>query len=142
MRRLFHLAACAFFLIAAPPLWAADAEIYFIDVGIGDAILLVAPEGQHILIDGGDQKGFAGQAVPADLMLAYLARHVPSKTLDLVVLTHSDMDHLGGLGSCTLWRPPWEQVVRNRTNAPFAITCRRATAARPSSLAYTHPPAH
>jgi competence protein ComEC len=84
-------------LYLAPSLWAADAEFHFIDVGIGDAILLIAPEGHRILIDGGDRKGFAGQETPADIMLAYLARHVPTKTLDLVVLTHSDLDHLGGL---------------------------------------------
>ena len=95
-RRLLGL-TCAIVLCLASSLWAADAEFHFIDVGIGDAILLVAPEGQHILIDGGDRKGFAGQEVPADIMLAYLTRHIPTKILDLVVLTHSDMDHLGGL---------------------------------------------
>jgi competence protein ComEC len=61
---------------------------YFIDVGQGDSILL--KEGNiSILIDGGTTEG--GKSV-----IGMLARTGTSR-LDLVVATHPDFDHIGGL---------------------------------------------
>ncbi len=47
------------------------------------------PQGQHILIDGGDND--KGQDV-----VAYL-KHLGVKQLDVVIATHPDADHIGGL---------------------------------------------
>ena len=65
-------------------------HVYFLDVGQGDAILIRLPEGQQILVDGGPN--------PSQL-LAALGHRIPfwDHSLDMVVLTHADMDHLGGL---------------------------------------------
>ena len=59
--------------------------VHFIDVGQGDATLLDLGE-EHVLIDGG-RYGAA---------LAYLQDQGIS-SLDLVVATHPDADHIGGL---------------------------------------------
>ena len=61
--------------------------VHFIDVGQGDSILIQAPDGSSILIDGGE----AGSGA-----LSYLQRQKISK-LDLIILTHPDSDHLGGI---------------------------------------------
>lgn len=60
-----------------------------LDVGQGDAILIRTPGGNDVLIDGGPD----GRVVDA------LARHLPpsDRTIELVVLTHPDYDHVGGL---------------------------------------------
>jgi len=64
--------------------------VYFLDVGQGDAIFIVTPHGKQILIDGGP--------VPS-VILNQLARHMPfwDRSLDLVVATQADADHLAGL---------------------------------------------
>lgn len=64
-------------------------EVTFFDVGQGDAAFIETPQNQQILIDGG----------PDDKVLEKLGKEMPfwDRTLDLVVLTHPDFDHLAGL---------------------------------------------
>lgn len=59
---------------------------YFLDVGQGDSILLVTPSGKQILVDGG----------PDLKTLEHLGRLLPffDRSLDLVVMTHPNLDHL------------------------------------------------
>ncbi|MFQ5945641.1 MAG: DNA internalization-related competence protein ComEC/Rec2 [Anaerolineae bacterium] len=65
-------------------------HVYFLDVGQGDAILVRTPSGRTILVDGGRS--------PAVLTSA-LGERLPfwQRSLDLVVLTHPQEDHLSGL---------------------------------------------
>ena len=64
-------------------------EVHFLDVGQGDAILIEAPDGTTTLIDGG----------PDTSVLRALGVELPffTRTIDLVVATHFDADHIGGL---------------------------------------------
>jgi len=61
-----------------------------LDVGQGDAILLVGPRGGRILVDSGPDP---------DLLLARLDERLPAwdRRLDLVVLSHPHEDHVAGL---------------------------------------------
>ena len=63
--------------------------VSFLDVGQGDAIFIETPSGKQVLIDGG-----YGRQV-----LSRLGRVMPGydKSIDLVIATHTDSDHLGGL---------------------------------------------
>lgn len=63
--------------------------VAFLDVGQGDAIYIEAPNGNQILIDGGPGKG----------MLRELAKVTPfyDRSIDVVIATHPDKDHIGGL---------------------------------------------
>jgi competence protein ComEC len=65
-------------------------HVYFLDVGQGDAIFVVAPDGRQILIDGGPSP---------TALLSELGDLMPfwDRALDLVVLTHPDGDHITGL---------------------------------------------
>lgn len=65
-------------------------HVYFLDVGQGDAILIVAPDGRQILVDGGPSP---------TALLNELGTVLPfwDRSLDLVVLTHPDGDHITGL---------------------------------------------
>jgi competence protein ComEC len=64
-------------------------HIYFLDVGQGDASLIITPHGQTILVDGG----------PNSEVLVRLGEVLPiyTRTIDLMVLTHPHRDHLDGL---------------------------------------------
>jgi len=64
-------------------------ETVFLDVGQGDAILIKTGDGQNILVDGG----------PNQSVIYGLGRHLAfyERTLDLVILTHPDADHVVGL---------------------------------------------
>ena len=61
-----------------------------LDVGQGDAILIETPAGHHILIDGGASGQALTEALGAELPFW-------ERTIDLVMLTHPQEDHLAGL---------------------------------------------
>lgn len=65
-------------------------HLYFLDLERGEAALIVTPDGQQVLIDGGHS--------PTEL-LGELGRHIPfyDRTLELVVLTHAGDERVGGL---------------------------------------------
>ncbi|MBQ3496335.1 MAG: MBL fold metallo-hydrolase [Clostridia bacterium] len=67
-----------------------DLEVHFISVGQGDSVLIRTPDNTNILIDAGD-----GYKDNRDHLLSYLD-NLGIKTLDYVVATHSDNDHIGG----------------------------------------------
>jgi beta-lactamase superfamily II metal-dependent hydrolase len=75
-------------------------EIYFIDVGQGDSVLIVTPDGRHVLIDGGykrkDQNHgkSAADFVDWKFFKDYGLKRI---TLDCMVSSHCDADHYGGL---------------------------------------------
>lgn len=68
-----------------------------LDIGQGDSIIVKTPDKKVILIDGGPFydphiHGGAGREV----ILPFLKR-IGAEKIDMLVLTHSDADHLGGL---------------------------------------------
>lgn len=69
--------------------------IIFIDVGIGDSMLIEGPEGLRILIDGGGYYRGDYDIGKSILTPILLSRKII--TLDYVVNTHPHGDHIGGL---------------------------------------------
>jgi competence protein ComEC len=64
-------------------------DVHFINVGQGDSIFIQTPNHKNILIDGGPPK--AGKKV-----VRYL-KDLGIKKLHLMIATHPDRDHIGGL---------------------------------------------
>lgn len=64
-------------------------QIFALDVGQGDGLLIVSPGGKTVLIDAGNAR--AGDEV----VTALQSRNI--RSLDLAVATHPHADHIGGL---------------------------------------------
>jgi competence protein ComEC len=64
-------------------------EVIFFDIGQGDSIFIETPKRHQVLIDGG----------PSSAILEKLDREMPfwDNTIDLIILTHPEKDHLRGL---------------------------------------------
>ena len=76
--------------------WHDDLRVTIIDVRHGSSVLLELPSGYNILIDGG---GFSDNAVfdiGARIVAPFLWRK-KIRTVDTIVLSHPNSDHLNGL---------------------------------------------
>ncbi len=87
-----------------------------LDVGQGDAILIRTPHGSDILIDGGPPNGS---------VVEKLGKHLPpsDRDLELVIVTHPDSDHIGGLTSVAA-RYRIERVIDNGSTGGSALYSR------------------
>ena len=86
--------------------------VAFLDVGQGDAIYIETFDGVQLLIDGG-----ANSAV-----LQELSKSMPTldRSLDVVLSTHSDKDHVGGLVD-VLERYQIDQVILTENSNDTAV---------------------
>ena len=69
-------------------------DVIFFDVGQSDAALVRTPNGRHLLVDAGLRTPYSDAAERT--ILPHL-RYTGTRTLDAVLVTHPDADHLGGL---------------------------------------------
>ena len=101
-------------------------HVWFLDVGQGDGILIQTPAGRQVLVDG----GASGQ-----VLLGQLGAVMPfwDRTLDLVVLTHPDADHMaaqveaaGRYGIAAAWETP--ASAADAAGAPWRSAVERAGA--------------
>jgi competence protein ComEC len=84
------ISLAALLWIAALSLPDRRLHVSFVDVGQGDAIFIVTPGGQQLIVDGG----------PDPMRLArFLGEKMPfrDRTIELMALTHPHADHVTGL---------------------------------------------
>ncbi len=74
----------------------ANATVYILDVGQGSAALIESPRGKRVLIDGGGFSRFSTFDTGERIVAPFL-RFRRVLTLDAVVLTHPESDHMNGL---------------------------------------------
>jgi competence protein ComEC len=138
------------------PLATGTLEVTAIDVGQGDSILVVLPQGQTILVDGGGRLVYGRQRksnldIGEDVVSPYLwSRGL--RRVDVIVATHAHQDHIGGLAALmsnfrprALWtgaNPPPELLdlasrldiasVRQRPTGPFELSGARIEVLAPA----------
>ena len=84
-----------------PDVHPGELELAAIDVGQGDGLLLIFPDGKRMILDGGGIPSFANRSrsqldVGEDVVAPYLwDRNI--RTVDVVALSHAHDDHIGGL---------------------------------------------
>lgn len=95
-----------------------ELRMHFIDVGQGDATLLEFPDGKTMLIDGG------GEDATATVMRYLNALKI--KTIDYLLLTHTDVDHCGGLDTVAKYKTigtAYLPTASADTNTQYAQLC-------------------
>jgi beta-lactamase superfamily II metal-dependent hydrolase len=110
MLRAASLLLAALLVPAAPA--AGTLDIYTIDVEGGKALLVVSPSGESMLVDAG-WPGFNGR--DADRIIE-AARAAGLKAIDILVISHFDIDHLGDV-PLLVSRFPVRRIV---DHGPFA----------------------
>jgi len=83
---LVDLVLLAVFFFSGKP---RPLTVAFLDVGQGDAVFIEAPNGNQLLYDAGP---------PSGAVLRELARMMPfwDRSIDVLILSHPDLDHIGG----------------------------------------------
>lgn len=87
-------------------------EVSFLDVGQGDAIFIKTPGGRQLLVDGGAN----------GKVLRELGQVMPffDRSIDVVLATHADQDHIGGLVS-VLKRFKVDLFIQTNTTSDSAV---------------------
>jgi competence protein ComEC len=86
-----------------PEFRRGELEMTAIDVGQGDSILIVFPDGKTMLMDGGGIAGFGSGERPKietgeDVVAPYLWER-SFRSIDIVALSHAHEDHIDGLAA-------------------------------------------
>ncbi len=85
-----------------------ELSVHYIDVGQGDAELIIAPNGETMLIDTGTSES-------KEFLVQYLKNYGVS-SIEYLVLTHPHADHIGG-ASLVL-----DEFVIKKVIMPYAVT--------------------
>ena len=129
--RLDHLAM----FLAAPDIperRAGELRVHFVDVGQGDCTIIEFPDGKTMIVDAGDTGMSSRRAV-----ISY-AHALDIDTFDILLLTHPDSDHAGGMadvlacyGAEQIWMP---YCLNTHVNEPYAAFVEAAAESGASML--------
>ncbi|WP_113930602.1 MBL fold metallo-hydrolase [Bacillus sp. P14.5] len=86
-----------------------DLHVDFINAGQGDSILVETPNGMTMLVDGGN-------TTSGDDVVSHLQANDVTK-IDVMVATHPDADHVGGLMAVLNKFPVSEVIVNGKTDS-------------------------
>lgn len=99
-----------------------EMEVHFIDVGQGDAALVVTPHGHAMLFDTGGTRDGAFD-IGARVDVPYL-RHYGIHEVDYIFLSHAHEDHAAGTGAILSLMPVRQVYTADEGTAAYARSMR------------------
>ena len=129
-----------------PETAAGQLEMSVIDVGQGDSILVVFPDGQRMLVDGGGIPAFGHQTrsqldTGEDVVAPYLWDR-GMRSIDIVALSHAHEDHIGGLPALVADFHPRELWTGATPDSPEWRTLRQQAVESGVKVVPLEAPAH
>lgn len=96
--RILSLLPCLLLLLASPSSGAEDdLTVAFINVRQGDGTVIQTPDGKTIVIDAGVGSSTYSSYDAGSMVMAPYLDEKGIKKIDMVVATHPDWDHIGGI---------------------------------------------
>lgn len=102
---------------------AEDAHLRIVDVGNGLCVVGTVPGGHAFLFDAGD---FKYNSVQKNLCRDAVRALVPAHKLDVVILSHSDADHIGELPAILAENSAGAIIYGGDDHIPMGVTIQHA----------------
>ena len=80
---------------------SGNLEIHHINIGQGDATLIVGPTGKSLLFDAGESTW--NSSTKAQIVGPYIQSVLGCKSINYVLISHFHLDHIGYVGYGGLW---------------------------------------
>lgn len=96
-------------------------QLHFIDVGQGDATLIITPNRRAILVDAGGALGIQNDFDVGERVVVPYLRHVGVNQIDWLILTHNHQDHAGGAAAVAAFVGVRQALLHQKEPVPAAI---------------------
>lgn len=106
----------SWFILRSGPL-----QLHFIDVGQGDATLIITPNRRAILVDAGGALGVQNDFDVGERVVVPYLRHVGVNQIDWLILTHNHQDHAGGAAAVAAFVGVRQALLHQEEPVPAAI---------------------
>jgi len=96
-------------------------QVHFIDVGQGDATLIITPNRRVVLVDTGGALGAQNDFDVGERVVVPYLRHYGVSRVDWLILTHNHQDHAGGAAAVAAFVGVQQAVLHQDEPIPAAI---------------------
>jgi competence protein ComEC len=106
--------------------WPQPVSVHFIDVGQGDATLIVTPHGRAVLIDTGGIIGENNHFDVGERVVVPYLKHYGVTALDYLILTHGHQDHAGGAAAVATLLTVKQALIAREPPSPPILSLEKA----------------
>ncbi|WP_215829809.1 DNA internalization-related competence protein ComEC/Rec2 [Pelorhabdus rhamnosifermentans] len=106
--------------------WPKPVTVHFIDVGQGDATLVITPHRHAVLIDTGGTLGEDSVFDVGERVVVPYLKHYGVTQVDVLILTHGHQDHAGGAAAVAELLCVKQVVIAKEAPSPAMLALEKA----------------